>query len=41
MAHKYQMNRDSSVGVEMGYGLDSRGSIPGRGKIFLCRPDRL
>jgi hypothetical protein len=29
-------NRDSSVGIETGYGLDGRGSILGRGKIFLC-----
>jgi hypothetical protein len=25
-------NRDSSVGIAMGYGLDSRGSIPGRAR---------
>jgi hypothetical protein len=25
-------SRDSSVGTAMGYGLDSRGSIPGRGR---------
>jgi hypothetical protein len=27
--------RDSSVGIATGYGLDGRGSNPGRGKIFL------
>jgi hypothetical protein len=26
---------DSSVSIEMGYGLDGAGSIPVRGKIFL------
>jgi hypothetical protein len=26
---------DSSVGIAVGCGLDSQGSIPGRGKIFL------
>jgi hypothetical protein len=29
------MSRDSSVGIAMVYKLDARGSIPGRGKIFL------
>jgi hypothetical protein len=29
------MSLDSSVSKAMGYGLDSRGSIPSRGKIFL------
>jgi hypothetical protein len=24
-----------------GYGLDGRGSIPGKGKRFFCSPDRL
>jgi hypothetical protein len=36
--------RDSSVTMAMSYGLDSRGSIPGRGKKFFFmtqRPDRL
>jgi hypothetical protein len=28
-------SRDSSVGIATGYGLDGRGSIIGRGKIFL------
>jgi hypothetical protein len=28
-------SQDSSVGIAMGYGLDSRGSIPGRCKIFF------
>jgi hypothetical protein len=31
----YLRNRDSSVGIEIGYVLDDRGWIPGRGKIFL------
>jgi hypothetical protein len=31
---KANMGRDSSVGTAMGYGLDGRGSIPGRGKRF-------
>jgi hypothetical protein len=37
-------NRDSSVGIATGYGLDSWGSIPSKGKRFfsiLQRPDRL
>jgi hypothetical protein len=29
------MNWDSSVCIATGYGLDGRGMIPGRGKIFL------
>jgi hypothetical protein len=29
------MSRDSSVDIGTGYGLDGRGSIPGRGKSFL------
>jgi hypothetical protein len=29
------MSRDSSVGIATVYGLESRGSIPGTGKIFL------
>jgi hypothetical protein len=34
--NQYKMrSRDSSVGTATGYGLDGRGSIPGRGKIFL------
>jgi hypothetical protein len=36
--------RDSSVSIETGYGVDSRGSIAGRSKKFLSttqRPDRL
>jgi hypothetical protein len=36
--------RDSSVSIETGYGMDGKGSIPGRGRRFLCsqqRPDRL
>jgi hypothetical protein len=37
-------SRDSSVGIVMGDGLDDRGSIPGRGKLYFSspqRPDRL
>jgi hypothetical protein len=35
-------SRDSSVGIATGCGLDGRGSIAGRGKIFLfSSPDRL
>jgi hypothetical protein len=36
--------RDNSVGIETGYGLGGRGSIPGRSKILFCttqRPNRL
>jgi hypothetical protein len=29
------VSQDSSVGIVTGYGLDGRGSIPGRDKIFL------
>jgi hypothetical protein len=29
------MFRDSSIGIVTGYALESRCSIPGRGKIFL------
>jgi hypothetical protein len=28
------VNRESSVGIATSYGLDGRGSIPGRGKKF-------
>lgn len=28
------MSRDISVAIATGYGLDGRGSIPGKGKIF-------
>jgi hypothetical protein len=38
------ISRDSPVGIATGYGLDGRGSIPSRGKRFLCSPrspDRL
>jgi hypothetical protein len=40
---KYRI-QDSSVGIEAGYGLDGRGSIPGRDKRPSStpqRPDRL
>jgi hypothetical protein len=34
--HKFGVqSRDSSVGIATGLGLDDRGSIPSRGKIFL------
>jgi hypothetical protein len=29
------MSRDSSVGIERGYRLDDRVSIPGKGKIYF------
>jgi hypothetical protein len=31
----FVVSRDSSLGIATGYELDDRGSIPGRGKIFL------
>jgi hypothetical protein len=31
-------SRGSSAGIETNYGLDSRVSIPGRGKIFFSTP---
>jgi hypothetical protein len=36
----YIGGRDSSVGIETGYGLLVRGSNPGGDKIFRTRPDR-
>jgi hypothetical protein len=39
-----QKNRESSIGIAAGYGLDGRDSIPDRAKIFFStpqRPDRL
>jgi hypothetical protein len=42
--YMYIKSRDSSVGIQMGYELNGRGSIPGRGKWFLSSPhlvDRL
>jgi hypothetical protein len=38
----FQRSRDSSVGIATGYGLEGRGSIPGRVKIFSSpqRPDQ-
>jgi hypothetical protein len=33
--HEQLANRDSSVGIAIGYGFDGRGLIPGRGKSFL------
>jgi hypothetical protein len=33
-------SRNGSVGIAMGYGLDRRSSIPGRGKIFFSIPQR-
>jgi hypothetical protein len=32
------VSRDSSVGIATGYGLDGRGSIPGKGKKFFSSP---
>jgi hypothetical protein len=37
---KEYLTRDSSVGIATAYGLDDRGSIPSRGKIFST-PQRL
>jgi hypothetical protein len=34
------MNRDSSVGIAIGYGLDSRGSVPGISKTLFSSPQR-
>jgi hypothetical protein len=37
-------SRDSSVGIQTGYGLNGSGSIRGRGKVFFSSPqvsDRL
>jgi hypothetical protein len=34
-------SRGSSVGIAMGYGLDDRDSIPGRGKKLFSTPQRL
>jgi hypothetical protein len=36
-------SQESSMDIVTGYGLGGRGSIPGKGKIFLLpqRPDRL
>jgi hypothetical protein len=31
-------SRDNSVGIAMGYRLDSQGLVPERGKRFLCSP---
>jgi hypothetical protein len=31
---------ERSAGITMGYGLDGRGSIPGRGKRFSSNPQR-
>jgi hypothetical protein len=31
----FKRSQDSSVSIVKGYDLDGRGSIPGRGKIFL------
>jgi hypothetical protein len=31
---------DSSLGIATGYGMDGRGSIPGRGKSFFSTPQR-
>jgi hypothetical protein len=34
-AYEYWRSRDNSIGIEMGHGLDSGGSIPVRGKRFF------
>jgi hypothetical protein len=34
-------SRDISVGIAMVYGLDSRGSSPGRGKRFFSTPQHM
>jgi hypothetical protein len=34
------LSRDSSVGITMGYGLDSRDTIPAKGKRFFSSPHR-
>jgi hypothetical protein len=31
---------DLLIGIATGYGLDNRGSVPGRGKRFFCIPQR-
>jgi hypothetical protein len=32
------VSRDNSVHIAMGYGMEGRGSIPGRGKTFSLFP---
>jgi hypothetical protein len=38
--HRLHKNRDSSVGIALGYGLDDRGSIPGECWEFFSKPPR-
>jgi hypothetical protein len=38
--YKYFMSRDSSVDIATGYGLDGRGSIPGRGNSLSSTASR-
>jgi hypothetical protein len=38
--HVSERSWGSSVGITTGYGLDSRDSIPGRGKKFFSSPQR-
>jgi hypothetical protein len=42
-AFDYRIGRDSSVGIETGYGLDGQSSIPAEVRFFSSpqRPDRL
>jgi hypothetical protein len=35
-----EYSQDSSVSISTGYGLDSLGSVPGRGKIYFSTPQR-
>jgi hypothetical protein len=35
-----RMDREGTVGIVAGYGLDGPGSNPGGGEIFRTRPDR-
>jgi hypothetical protein len=32
------MNRDRSIGIDVGYEMDSQGSIPGRGMEIIYTP---
>jgi hypothetical protein len=40
MYNGVRVGRDSAVGIATRYGLDVRGSTPGRDEIFRSRPDR-
>jgi hypothetical protein len=39
-SHIFHSVHDRSVGIALGYGLDDRGSIPGRGWEFFSKPPR-